>query len=74
MQPHRPPVGSLAHGAWFGPGSDVDLAVEGIPAAAFWRAWCALDRLAHAIDIDLVAIESAPDRLRDEIAQQGVPL
>lgn len=66
--------GSLAHGAWFEPRSDIDLAVEGIPAEAFWRAWCALDRLDSAVDIDLVAIESAPERLRDEIAHQGVAL
>ena len=37
--------GSLAHGAWFGPRSDIDLAVEGIPPQVFWRAWCSLDRL-----------------------------
>jgi uncharacterized protein len=30
--------GSLAHGAWFEPRSDIDLAVEGIPVEAFWRA------------------------------------
>jgi predicted nucleotidyltransferase len=66
--------GSLAHGAWFGPRSDVDLAVEGIPPQAFWRAWCALDRLDPTVDIDLVAIKSAPERLRDQITQQGAPL
>jgi uncharacterized protein len=66
--------GSLAHGAWFGARSDIDLAVEGIPAEAFWRAWCALDRLGGSADIDLVAIESAPDGLREEITHQGVRL
>jgi uncharacterized protein len=66
--------GSLAHGAWFEQRSDIDLAAEGIPPQAFWRAWCALDRLAPAVDIDLIAIESAPARLRDEITQQGVVL
>lgn len=66
--------GSLAHGAWFGPRSDIDLAVEGVPADAFWRAWGALDRLNSAFEIDLVAIESAPERLRDEIFGQGVVL
>ena len=66
--------GSLAHGAWFGARSDIDLAAEGIPPEVFWRAWCALDRLDPAVDIDLVAIESAPERLRDEITQQGVAL
>jgi predicted nucleotidyltransferase len=66
--------GSLAHGAWFGPRSDIDLAVEGIPPQAFWRAWCALDRLDPTVEIDLVATESVPVRLRDEIAAQGVAL
>jgi predicted nucleotidyltransferase len=66
--------GSLAHGAWFGPRSDIDLAVEGVSADAFWRAWAALDRVEPAFEIDLVAIEVAPERLRDEIDQQGVAL
>jgi uncharacterized protein len=66
--------GSLAHNAWFGPQSDIDLAVEGIPSEAFWRAWCALDRLDAAVDIDLIAIEAATDSLRDEIVDQGVAL
>ncbi len=66
--------GSLAHGAWFEPRSDIDLAVEGIPVEAFWRAWCALDRLGSSVEIDLIALESASERLRDEIARQGVAL
>jgi predicted nucleotidyltransferase len=66
--------GSLAHRAWFEPRSDIDLAVEGIPPQMFWRAWGALDRLAPDVDFDLIAIESAPTRLRDEIGQQGVAL
>jgi len=66
--------GSLVHGAWFGPRSDIDLAVEGVPADAFWRAWRTLDDLDPAFEIDLVAIESAPEQLRDEITSQGVAL
>lgn len=66
--------GSLAHGAWFGPHSDVDLAAEGVPPEAFWRAWCALDRLDPTFEVDLIAIESAPERLHDEIMGYGVPL
>jgi predicted nucleotidyltransferase len=66
--------GSLVHNAWFGSRSDIDLAVEGIPAEAFWRAWCALDRLDPAVNIDLIAIEAASDSLRDEIVHQGVAL
>ncbi len=66
--------GSLAHGAWFGLHSDIDLAVEGIPPAAFWRAWAAMDRLGPSFEIDLVALESAMEPLRAEIAMQGVAL
>lgn len=66
--------GSLAHGAWFSLHSDVDLAVEGVPPMAYWRAWAALDRIDPAFKIDLVAIESAPEHLRAEIAEQGVIL
>jgi predicted nucleotidyltransferase len=66
--------GSLAHGAWFHPVSDIDLAVEGIAAAAFWRAWCALDRLGSSFEFDLVPTETATDRLRQEIARDGVVL
>jgi hypothetical protein len=49
-------------------------ATGGIPAEAFWRAWCALDRLDPAVDIDLVAVESTPERLCDEITHHGVAL
>ena len=66
--------GSLAHGAWFGPRSDIDLAAEGVPVAAFWRAWAALDRIAPSFEIDLVAFESVSGRLRAEIVEYGVTL
>ncbi len=66
--------GSLAHGAWFSPGSDIDLAVEGVPITDFWRAWAALDRIDPAFEIDLVSLESAPERLRSEISAQGITL
>jgi predicted nucleotidyltransferase len=66
--------GSLAHGAWFGPHSDLDLAAEGIPPEAFWRAWCALDHVDPTFEIDLVAIEEASERLREEVAEYGVSL
>lgn len=66
--------GSLVHNAWFGPRSDIDLAVEGVTPDAFWRAWCTLDRLDPAFEIDLVAIESVAKNLRDEIVSQGIAL
>jgi predicted nucleotidyltransferase len=62
----------LARGARFHPRSDIDLAVEGIFPAAFWRVWCALDRLASPFEFDLVPTETASDRLCEEIARDGV--
>ncbi len=66
--------GSLAHGAWFGARSDIDLAATGIPPEAFWRAWAALDHLEPDFEIDLVALEEASERLLEEIARYGVEL
>jgi predicted nucleotidyltransferase len=59
--------GSLAHGAWFNARSDIDLLVDGIPPAKFWRAWAALDQVAAGFEIDLVAGETITERLREMI-------
>ena len=66
--------GSLAHGAWFGERSDIDLAVEGIAPEAFWRAWCALDRLGTDFEFDLVPFETASPRLKAGLDREGVAL
>jgi len=66
--------GSLVHGAWFNSRSDIDLMAESIAPEAFWRAWCALDRLGGQIEIDLVAGEAVGGRLREEIEREGVEL
>lgn len=66
--------GSLAHGAWFHARSDIDLAAEGIAPQAFWRAWCALDTLSSSFEIDLIALETAPEHLRARIHQEGIEL
>lgn len=66
--------GSLAHGHWFGPKSDIDLAAEGIQASDFWRAWCALDEIDSDFEINLIAIESASASLQEALAHEGVEL
>lgn len=66
--------GSLAHGHWFGPKSDIDLAAEGIPAPDFWRAWCTLDEINPDFEINLVAIESVSTSLRETLDHEGVEL
>jgi predicted nucleotidyltransferase len=66
--------GSVAHGHWFGPRSDIDLAEDGIPPADFWRAWCALDPISRGFEVNLIAVESATESLRDMLDREGVKL
>lgn len=66
--------GSLAHGAWFGPRSDIDLAIEGVSPEDFWRAWCALDALGADFEVNLVAWEAVSEAMGKEIAREGVEL
>lgn len=64
--------GSLAHGHWFHPSSDIDLAIWGITDSEFWRAWAEVDGLAEAFSINLVIAETLPTSVRDEIIGYGV--
>ena len=62
------PFGSVVgHGTWH-PGSDLDLAVEGIPPEQFFQA-CATVRelLPPGLDVDLVDLEHAGEALRARI-------
>jgi predicted nucleotidyltransferase len=63
--------GSLSHGAWFHPRSDLDLAVEGLKPGAIWRAWSAVEHLIPGFEVDLIELETATDRLRQRIREQG---
>lgn len=66
--------GSLAHEAWFVPDSDVDLAVEGLRASDFWRAWRLAEDIIADRPVDLIDIETATDSLRRAIDRYGVEL
>jgi len=66
--------GSTAHGLWFTNESDIDLAVEGITADRFWRAWSAVAALDPAFEINLVDWEDATAALRAAIEREGIPL
>ena len=61
------PFGSVVgRGTWHS-GSDLDLAVEGIPPR-FFQAWSALrELLPHGLDVDLVDLEQAGEALRGRI-------
>ena len=62
------PFGSVVgHGTWH-PGSDLDLAVEGIPPEQFFQAWAALrELLPPGLDVDLVDLTQAGEALRARI-------
>jgi predicted nucleotidyltransferase len=66
--------GSLAHEAWYSADSDVDLAVEGLPSDAYWRAWRAVEVIIGDRPVDLIEVESARESLRSAIERSGVPL
>jgi predicted nucleotidyltransferase len=63
--------GSLADGA-FRRGSDIDLAVEGLPdGAALFRAGADLDDLGRPFRVDLVPMEDAFEPVRRKILETG---
>ena len=66
--------GSLAHGAWYAADSDVDLAVEGLSADEFWRAWSVAEAALGVRRLDLIDLEAAGEPLRRAIEHHGVPL
>ena len=66
--------GSLAHGAWFHPRSDIDLAAAGIPDELFFKAWNAVDYLDDSIEIDQVPLESAKEWVHQEVRERGIEL
>ncbi len=66
--------GSVAHGYGFHAESDIDLAVEGIVPAQFWRVWASLDPIDPSFEINLVAVEEATPRLLKVLKTEGVPL
>lgn len=66
--------GSLSHEAWYSPESDIDLAVEGIPGADYWRAWEAIEQVIGDRRVDLVELATASESLRQAIARTGIEL
>lgn len=66
--------GSLADAEWFRPDADVDLAVEGLAADAFWRAWRLAEEIIGDRRVDLVDTETAKASLLRAIERHGVEL
>jgi predicted nucleotidyltransferase len=67
------PFGSvMGHGTWH-PGSDPDLAVEGIAPEQFFRAWAAVRALVPpGLEVDLVDLERASEALRARILGEQI--
>jgi uncharacterized protein len=66
--------GSLAHGHWFTPWSDVDLAAWGIPPERFYAAVAAVTDLSFSLKIDLIDIETCRPALKTMIEKEGIEL
>ncbi len=66
--------GSLAHTAWPTTTSDVDLAVEGLSAEAYWQARAMVEEQFPDRAVDLVALETATESLRSAIEKSGIEL
>ena len=65
--------GSLVHPDGFGPDSDIDLAVDGIPWPDYLRA-CNDVEARTAIPVDLVDLGIVSERMRARIEAEGVPV
>jgi len=66
--------GSLAHGAWFTPDSDVDVVVEGLGGDAYWQAWRLLEEMIGNRPVDLIELETAGESLQRAVQRYGVEL
>lgn len=66
--------GSLARMSWFTPGSDVDMAVEGLETKKYWQAWKLAEDIIADRPVDFVEIESVSDSLKRAIDRYGMEL
>jgi predicted nucleotidyltransferase len=65
-------IGSLAAEGRFGFHSDIDLAVEGLPDKLYFKALGELLLAAGEFDIDLIPLEGATERMRENIEKGKV--
>lgn len=66
--------GSLAHGLWFTPRSDIDLYVEGVPVGAFFKAEAEVESIAHGFKLDLIDARECSPELSSQIEEEGTEL
>ena len=66
--------GSLAHGAWFTPRSDIDIYAEGIPVSSFFKAEADAQEISKGFKVDLVDPGDCPPEMISKIKQEGLEL
>lgn len=66
--------GSLAYPSSFSEDSDIDLAVEGLKDADYWKAWQSAEEVIADRPVDFVEIETARPSLREAILDYGIEL
>ena len=66
--------GSLAHGAWFTPRSDIDLCVDGIPVEKFFHAEAEVEALTSEFKVDLIDPRECSPELLKQVEEEGVKL
>ena len=65
-------IGSLADKKRFGPHSDIDLCVEGIPDKRYFQAVGELLGLSGEFDIDLIPLEDATPEMKERVKEGKV--
>ena len=66
--------GSLARKLSFTPGSDVDIAVEGLNTKKYWQAWKLAEEMIGDRPVDFVQIETAKESLKQAVQRYGIDL
>jgi predicted nucleotidyltransferase len=66
--------GSLVHGERFHPGSDIDLAVEGLEPADYWEAVTSVMFLDDQISVMLIDQATCRPEIWEAVEQEGVDL
>lgn len=65
-------IGSLAHGAWWDEHSDIDLVVEGLKGDHYWKAWAIAEETIQKHHIEVIDIDSATPRFKQNIESKGI--
>ena len=66
--------GSFAHKAWLNEKSDIDIAVKGLKAKNFWKAWVLLDSMIDDRVVDFVDIDDLHETFKQVIYNEGIIL